>query len=63
MEPQPSGSGIKKSAEDGIDDVMGRLGLCDDDLDDVVFEDEAPPFEGEAMRWPAIARISYRFRV
>jgi hypothetical protein len=49
MAENPSGSGTKEK-DDNSEDLMEKLGLCEDDLDDVVFEDEVPPInEGTKM--------------
>jgi hypothetical protein len=47
-----------KSADDGknIDHMMKQLGLTEEDLDDVIFEEE-PAQPVEATRWLAIARV------
>uniref|UniRef100_A0ACD5VP47 Uncharacterized protein n=1 Tax=Avena sativa TaxID=4498 RepID=A0ACD5VP47_AVESA len=42
--------------ETGIEKMMQHLGITDDDLDDVVFEEESPP-PIETTRWLAIARV------
>ena len=36
--------------------MMKRMGIREEDLDDVVFEEEDPPL-AEATRWLAIARV------
>jgi hypothetical protein len=55
MATEPSGSGTKEKED--IEEMMKRLGLTEDDLDDVVFEEEAPPLNEESTRWLAIARV------
>jgi hypothetical protein len=48
------GSGSNR--EEGIDDLLKRLGFEDDEVDDLVFEDESDvPKEG--MKWMALARV------
>ena len=50
-------SGASGSGEvDDMQQMMAELGLREEDLDDVVFdEEEAPP---EAVRWIALARVN-----
>jgi hypothetical protein len=49
-----SGSGTKKG--EAIDDMLKRLGIEDDEIDDLVFEDEVDvPKTG--MKWTALARV------
>jgi hypothetical protein len=51
---QASGSGSKK--EEAIGDMLNRLGIEDDELDDLVFEEEeSAPKQG--MKWMALARV------
>jgi hypothetical protein len=40
--------------------MMQQLGLTEDDLDDIVFEEEWPP-PAEATRWLAIAQVYTEF--
>ncbi|KAM0825349.1 hypothetical protein ACQ4PT_069621 [Festuca glaucescens] len=49
-----SSSGMKDDGD--LEKLMNQLGICDDDLDDVVFEEEGPPVE-EIPRWLAVARV------
>ncbi|KAM0884186.1 hypothetical protein ACQ4PT_031138 [Festuca glaucescens] len=44
------------SGGDDLGEMMRKLGLREEDLDDVVFEDETPPL-AEATRWLAIAKV------
>ncbi|KAE8820083.1 hypothetical protein D1007_02052 [Hordeum vulgare] len=53
MSSSASGSGSKP---DNMEDMMKRLGITENDLDDVIFEDEKAPAV-EAIRWMAVARI------
>ena len=48
------GSGSKK--DEALDDLLKHLGIEEDEIDDLVFEDEetAPK---EAMKWMALARV------
>jgi hypothetical protein len=49
-----NGPGSKKTP--GIDDMLLRLGIEEDEIDDLVFEDEVDaPKEG--MKWTALARV------
>jgi hypothetical protein len=51
---QASGSGGKK--EEAIGDMLTRLGIEDDELDDLIFEEEeSAPKQG--IKWMALARI------
>ncbi|KAK1652385.1 hypothetical protein QYE76_070190 [Lolium multiflorum] len=51
---QASGSGSKK--EEAIGDMLNRLGIEDDELDDLVFEDEeSAPKQG--IKWMALAKV------
>jgi hypothetical protein len=50
------GSGSGASGKSDLDSMMKRLGLREEDLDDVVFEDQSPP-PVDATRWLAIARV------
>jgi hypothetical protein len=51
---QAGGSGSKKA--EAIDDLLQRLGIEEDEFDDLVFEEqESAPKEG--MKWTALARI------
>jgi hypothetical protein len=43
-----------KGEGSGIEEMMRQLGIAEEDLDDVVFEEEGPPLE-EARCWLAIA--------
>jgi hypothetical protein len=56
MAEKPSGSG-RKEKDDSIEDLVEKLGLCEDDLEDVVFEDEAPLINEVATKWFPIARV------
>jgi hypothetical protein len=56
MAEKPSGSG-RKEKDENSEDLMKKLGMCEDDLNDVVFEDVAPPINEVAARWLAIARV------
>ncbi|KAM0871624.1 hypothetical protein ACQ4PT_039258 [Festuca glaucescens] len=48
-----SGSGLKDDGD--LEKLMNQLGICDDDLDDVVFEEEGP-----GLRWLGfIPRLEY----
>ncbi|KAK1660417.1 hypothetical protein QYE76_048576 [Lolium multiflorum] len=48
--------GSNKQKEEGIDDMLHRLGIGEDDFDDLVFEEiEGAP--KEAMKWMALARV------
>jgi hypothetical protein len=50
-----AGGGDKKKAET-INSMLQRLGIEDDEIDDLVFkEDEAAP--KEAIKWMALARV------
>jgi hypothetical protein len=50
----PSGSGSKKS--ETIDDQLQCLGIEDDEIDDLVFEEEeSVPKEG--VKWMALVRV------
>jgi hypothetical protein len=54
MTDRPGGSGIKKS--DGLDDLLQRLGIEDDEIDDLIFEEEeTAPKQG--IKWMALARV------
>jgi hypothetical protein len=49
-----SGSGTKKT--EGIDDMLQRLGIDEEEIDDLVFEEEeTAPKEG--IKWMALARV------
>ena len=51
---QASGCGIKK--DEGLDDMLQRLGIDEDEIDDLVFEEEdAAPKVG--IKWMALARV------
>ena len=52
MESKASGSG---SAPTELEAMMAKLGLKEEDLQDVVVDDEELP--EEATRWMAIARV------
>ena len=39
-----------------LEELLNQLGINEEDLDDVVFEDEIPP-PAEATRWMIIARV------
>jgi hypothetical protein len=54
MDPSASESG--GSGKDTLEEMMLKLRLKEEDLDDIVFEDESPP-PAEATRWLAIARV------
>jgi hypothetical protein len=47
---------ITGGKEVGVEAMMKKLGISEDDLDDVVFEEEGPP-PPEATRWLAIAKV------
>jgi hypothetical protein len=49
-------SGPGGSGKDELAEMMKSLGLREEDMDDVVFEDEPLPL-AEATRWSAIARV------
>jgi hypothetical protein len=49
-----SASGAGSSGKDDLDELMKKLGLWEEDLDDVVFEEEPTP-PAESTRWLAIA--------
>jgi hypothetical protein len=51
---KPSGSGTKKA--EGIDDMLQRLGIDVDEIDDFVFEEEEPAPK-ECIKWMALARV------
>jgi hypothetical protein len=44
------------TGEDRLEEMMERLGLREEDLDDVIFEEEPQP-PAESTRWLAIARV------
>jgi hypothetical protein len=44
------------SGDGRIEQMMKQLGLCEEDLDDVVYEAEDPP-PAETTRWMTIARV------
>jgi hypothetical protein len=49
-----SGSGSKRT--EGIDGMLQRLGIDDNEIDDLIFEEEeAAPKQG--MKWTALARV------
>jgi hypothetical protein len=50
---KPSGSGSKKTT--GLDDLLQRLGIDDDEIDDLIFEEETAPKQG--IKWMALARV------
>jgi hypothetical protein len=51
---QGSGSGSKKM--EALDDLLNRLGIEEDEIDDLIFEEEeAAPKEG--IKWMALARV------
>jgi hypothetical protein len=51
---QASGSGGEKA--EGLDDLLNRLGIEEDEIDDLIFEEEeTPPKEG--IKWMALARV------
>jgi hypothetical protein len=51
---RPGGSGIKKS--EGLDDLLQRLGIEDDESDGLIFEEEeTAPKQG--IKWIALARV------
>jgi hypothetical protein len=51
---QPSGSGAKKA--EAIGDLLQRLGIEEDELDDLVFEEEeSAPKQG--IKWMALAKV------
>jgi hypothetical protein len=48
------GSGVKK--QEGLDDMLLRLGIDEDEIDDLIFEDEEEaPKKG--IKWLALARV------
>ena len=53
MASQASGSDAEAS---DVEEMMKNLGITEDDLDDVVFEEQDVPAE-VAVRWMAIARV------
>ena len=53
MASSASGSG---SGANEVEEMMKNLGLTEDDLDDVVFEEEKVSDES-AVRWMAVARV------
>ncbi|KAM0867817.1 hypothetical protein ACQ4PT_041732 [Festuca glaucescens] len=55
MATEPA-KGPSSGGDGGIEAMMKQLGISEDDLDDVVFEEEGPP-PAEATRWLAIARV------
>jgi hypothetical protein len=55
MAGQASGSGVKDKEEE-LAALMEELGLDEEDLDDVIFEEEAPP-QVESPRWFAVAKV------
>ncbi|KAM0916800.1 hypothetical protein ACQ4PT_009845 [Festuca glaucescens] len=55
MAEKASSSG-EKDREKELADLMEELGIGEDDLDDVIYEEEGPPVE-EAPRWLAVARV------
>jgi hypothetical protein len=62
VDPSGSGSGSKKPK--AIDDLLQRLGIEDDEIDDLVFEEEeSVPKEG--VKWMAlvIGRKKYCFNI
>jgi hypothetical protein len=51
---QSEGLGLKK--QEALDDMLRRLGIDKDEIDDLIFEDEEEaPKEG--IKWPALARV------
>jgi hypothetical protein len=51
---QSEGSGLKK--QEALDDMLWRLGIDKDEIDDLIFEDEEEaPKEG--IKWSALARV------
>jgi hypothetical protein len=48
--------GSTSGGGENIEQMMKRLGIVEDDLDDVVYEEEGP-LPAEATRWLAIARV------
>jgi hypothetical protein len=50
----PSGSGPKIS--EPIDELLHRLGIKDDEIDDLVFEEEESAPE-EGVKWMALVRV------
>lgn len=55
MANQAYGSG-EKSQEEDLAKLMDELGIGEEDLDDVIFEEEGPPLE-ELPRWLAVAKV------
>jgi hypothetical protein len=51
---QAGGSGNKKS--DAIGDLMQRLGIEEDELDDLVFEEEEESAPKQGIKWMALWR-------
>jgi hypothetical protein len=51
---KPTGSGSKR--KEAIGEMLKRLGIEDDELDDLVFEEEdSPPIHG--IKWMALAKV------
>jgi hypothetical protein len=48
-----SGSGSKE--KETIDDMLNRLGIEEEEFDDLVFEEEEAPKEG--LKWMALAKV------
>jgi hypothetical protein len=47
------GSGVKK--DEGVDDMLKRLGIEEDEFEDLIFEEESALKEG--IKWMALARV------
>jgi hypothetical protein len=50
----PGGSSSQK--EEGIDDMLHRLGIGESDVDDLIFE-EVEGISHEGIKWMALARV------
>jgi hypothetical protein len=55
---QPSGSGSKKV--EAIDDLLLRLGIEDNEIDDPIFEEEESALK-QGIKWMALARVHTEF--
>jgi hypothetical protein len=50
------GSGVGKKKGESIDDLLLRLGIEEDESEDLIFEDE-PDAPKEGVKWMALARV------
>jgi hypothetical protein len=51
-----STSGSRSKKQGNLDDMLMRLGIDEDEIDDLVFEDEEDVLK-QGMKWMALARV------